>query len=43
MGSFSPVPGTDALVRDAIASVLRPMVDELAAEARRSTACSTPG
>ena len=29
MGCFSPVPGTDALVRDAIASVHQPVVDEL--------------
>ena len=34
MGCFSPVPGTDALVRDAIASVHQPVVDELA---RRGT------
>src|SRR4029079_10711632 len=33
-GWFSPVPGTDALVRDAIASVHQPVVDELA---RRGT------
>ncbi|MEZ0290914.1 MAG: phosphoribosylamine--glycine ligase, partial [Solirubrobacteraceae bacterium] len=29
MGCFSPVPGTDALVRDAITSVHQPVVDEL--------------
>ena len=29
MGCFSPVPGTDMLVRDAIASVHQPVVDEL--------------
>ncbi len=34
MGCFSPVPGTDDLVRDAIASVHQPVVDELA---RRGT------
>ena len=34
MGCFSPVPGTDALVRDTIASVHQPVVDELA---RRGT------
>ncbi len=34
MGSFSPVPGTDELVRDAIASVHQPVLDELA---RRGT------
>jgi phosphoribosylamine--glycine ligase len=34
MGSFSPVPGTDALVRDVVASVHQPVVDELA---RRGT------
>jgi phosphoribosylamine--glycine ligase len=34
MGCFSPVPGTDELVRDAIASVHQPVVDELA---RRGT------
>ena len=34
MGCFSPVPGTDALVREAIASVHQPVVDELA---RRGT------
>jgi len=30
MGSYSPVPGTDELVRDAIASVHQPVVEELA-------------
>jgi phosphoribosylamine--glycine ligase len=30
MGSFSPVPGTDELVREAIASVHQPVVEELA-------------
>jgi phosphoribosylamine--glycine ligase len=34
MGSFSPVPGTDALVRDVIATVHQPVVEELA---RRGT------
>jgi phosphoribosylamine--glycine ligase len=34
MGAFSPVPGTDALVRETIASVHQPVVDELA---RRGT------
>jgi phosphoribosylamine--glycine ligase len=34
MGSYSPVPGTDQLVRDAIASVHQPVVEELA---RRGT------
>jgi phosphoribosylamine---glycine ligase len=34
MGCFSPVPGTDDLVREAIASVHQPVVDELA---RRGT------
>ena len=34
MGSYSPVPGTDELVRDVIASVHQPVVDELA---RRGT------
>jgi phosphoribosylamine--glycine ligase len=34
MGSYSPVPGTDALVRDVIASVHQPVVEELA---RRGT------
>jgi phosphoribosylamine--glycine ligase len=34
MGCYSPVPGADALVRDAIASVHQPVVDELA---RRGT------
>jgi phosphoribosylamine---glycine ligase len=34
MGCFSPVPGTDALVRDVIASVHQPVVEELA---RRGT------
>jgi phosphoribosylamine--glycine ligase len=34
MGSFSPVPGTDELVRDVIASVHQPVVEELA---RRGT------
>ena len=34
MGSYSPVPGADALVRDAIATVHQPVVDELA---RRGT------
>ena len=34
MGSFSPVPGTDDLVRDVIASVHQPVVEELA---RRGT------
>jgi phosphoribosylamine--glycine ligase len=34
MGSFSPVPGTGELVRDAIASVHQPVVEELA---RRGT------
>src|SRR5688500_3017444 len=34
MGSYSPVPGTDALVRDVVASVHQPVVDELA---RRGT------
>jgi phosphoribosylamine---glycine ligase len=34
MGSFSPVPGTDELVRDAIASIHQPVIDELA---RRGT------
>ncbi len=34
MGSFSPVPGTDGLVREAIASVHQPVVEELA---RRGT------
>jgi phosphoribosylamine---glycine ligase len=34
MGSFSPVPGTDELVRDAIASVHQPVVQEMA---RRGT------
>jgi phosphoribosylamine--glycine ligase len=34
MGSFSPVPGTDELVRDVIASVHEPVVEELA---RRGT------
>jgi len=29
MGSFSPVPGTDDLVRDVVASVHQPVVDEL--------------
>jgi phosphoribosylamine--glycine ligase len=30
MGSYSPVPGTDGLVRDVIASVHQPVVEELA-------------
>ena len=30
MGAFSPVPGTDALVRDVIAAVHQPVVEELA-------------
>jgi phosphoribosylamine--glycine ligase len=34
MGSFSPVPGTDELVRDVVASVHQPVVEELA---RRGT------
>jgi phosphoribosylamine---glycine ligase len=34
MGSYSPVPGTDGLVRDVIASVHQPVVEELA---RRGT------
>jgi phosphoribosylamine--glycine ligase len=34
MGSFSPVPGTDELVRDMVASVHQPVVEELA---RRGT------
>jgi phosphoribosylamine--glycine ligase len=34
MGSYSPVPGTDALVRDVVASVHQPVVEELA---RRGT------
>jgi phosphoribosylamine--glycine ligase len=34
MGSYSPVPGTDGLVRDVIATVHQPVVDELA---RRGT------
>jgi phosphoribosylamine--glycine ligase len=34
MGCYSPVPGTDALVRDVIASVHQPVVEELA---RRGT------
>jgi phosphoribosylamine---glycine ligase len=34
MGSYSPVPGTDELVRDVIASVHQPVVEELA---RRGT------
>jgi len=34
MGSYSPVPGTDDLVRDAIATVHQPVVEELA---RRGT------
>jgi phosphoribosylamine---glycine ligase len=34
MGSYSPVPGTDALVRDVIATVHQPVVEELA---RRGT------
>ena len=34
MGSFSPVPGTDELVRDVVASVHQPVVEEMA---RRGT------
>jgi phosphoribosylamine--glycine ligase len=42
MGAYSPVPGTEDLVRDVIASVHQPSTSSRAA-ARRSTASSTRG
>ena len=44
MGAYSPLPWAPAgLVEEVLATVLQPTVDEMAAAARRSPACSTPG
>ena len=42
MGAFSPVDGVDAaLIEDVRVRICQPVVDELRAAGRRSTACST--